>query len=161
MIKKITPAFFIWISCLLTACAGQPFGEPISNTEIFKIPDTPKETLFQTTELWMKENFKIGSSEVVTAEPNKARVIGRNKSLLHREPGIVYYVWYTLKVEAKDSKVRVTSTITDTAFATTNDTNSHHSYMDSKIITNANIHVQKTINRLIQELKATSNQDDW
>ncbi|GAA3909915.1 DUF4468 domain-containing protein [Litoribacillus peritrichatus] len=159
--SPIKPVFLLWLSFLLAACAAQPFREPISATTIIEIPNAKKEALFQRTEIWMKENFKIGDSEVVMTEPKQARIIGKNKSMLWREVGLVFYVWYSLKVETKDGKIRVTSTITDTTFVTTNDMNSHHSYMDDKIIKSANQHIQNTINQLVNNLKQPTLKSDW
>ncbi len=105
--------YFLWVLCLilslLLGCAGQQRASPEEQyyQKVFEV-DLPKHEIYEKTLQWMAESFVSSKSVLEYKNEEEGMIIG-NGALEIRPVGYVAYLGYTLKIEIKDKKYRVTA----------------------------------------------------
>lgn len=94
----------------LTACQTTPVA-PTESQAVATFGDLDQRTIYNRARQWFSEYFVDGESVVNYEDPEAGTIIGNGIAFVGTDPlGVIkYYVKYTLRVDTKDGKARVTT----------------------------------------------------
>lgn len=99
-------------SALLVGCAGQQF-QPSQNTTVVAVDGKDKLEIYDAARQWFSSYFVSGESVIDYENREVGTIIGKGMGQFGSDPfGLIdYRAHYTLKVETKNNKFRVTSEV--------------------------------------------------
>ncbi len=154
--------YFLWVLCLilslLLGCAGQQRApaEEQYYQKVFEV-DLSKQKIYEETLQWMAESF-VSSKAVIEYKNEKEGTIIGNGAVEIRPVGYVGYLGYTLKIEIKDKKYRVTSC----CYRKADSTNIHPShYTKRRSVAYARGRIEELANDLYLYLNKEKKPDNW
>lgn len=105
-------AFALITSLALTHCA-MPQYSPVESAKVVAAPGWKQKPLFQKSRQWFSEYFVSGESVVDYEDVEAGTIIGKGIGTIGSDPlGIIQYrIHYTVRIDTKDGRLRVTTKI--------------------------------------------------
>ena len=105
------------IIAILSGCAGMAGIPPVTSIDrVFEIKGSSKDTIYESTKMWIAENFKSAKA-VIEYEDKKGGTIIGNGSIKYPCSDMLdctvkddWRVLFTMRVDVKDTKIRLTFT---------------------------------------------------
>jgi hypothetical protein len=161
--KMKSSKYFIWLLCLIPAlllgCAGQqqaPAKEQ-NYQKVFEV-DLSKHEIYEKTLQWMAESFVSSKAVIEYKNEEEGIIIGNGAVEMHVAAIYKGLVGYTLKIEIKDKKYRVTTCCFRKADSTT--IHPDH-YTKRSTVEYAQTRIEMHVDDLYDYLKKEKKSDDW
>lgn len=110
--KKLILAFLL--SVFTTFSFANTDGILKEYSEVIDISDTPQKQIYDGSKIWMAKAFKSSNAVIQYADPTSGTIVGKGnmdypcQGLLSCMAHENYLVFFTLKIDTKNNKARVT-----------------------------------------------------
>ncbi len=109
--KKLILAFLLSVSTTFSFAENGSLKE---YSEVVEINNTPQKTIYDAAKIWVAKSFKSSNSVIQYEDATTGTILGKGnmaypcKGFLNCIAHEGYIVFFTLKIDTKDNKARVT-----------------------------------------------------